>query len=253
LVKKEEEKEQQLRKRKDLYEKRELKIARNSALSKAVKKLDTLDGKSRGQRKGINHHSSSVLQILDETNRSIIRELQKNPEISQVALAEKVSLSQSSIAVRLQKLIGSGLVKDSVSIDYEKLGLSMVRVDVSAKDSHAVLNWVRKCPLCVNGASIVDQSNLSLYFVTEDLQSLSSIIDEHLRKVDGVTQADCHFITSWAWGDSLRMHLDLNVSREDRPPCGISPFCPKCAKNPQYEGKVWPSLRILDFKKEYGV
>jgi Lrp/AsnC family transcriptional regulator, leucine-responsive regulatory protein len=177
--------------------------------------------------------------LSDATNRVILKELQDNAGISQVGLAEKVSLSQSSIALRLAKIVGSGLVTDPIIIDYEKLGLTMARVDLIAQDSRAVLNWAKKCPLCVNANSLLDESNLSLYFVAEDLPTLSGIIDEHLRTLDGVTNTDCRFITAWPMGGRMQMRLDLDVSRMDEPPCGISPFCPKCPRNPLYDGKVW--------------
>jgi len=182
------------------------------------------------------------LGLLDETNRTIIGSLQENPEISQTALAEKVGLSQSSVAIRLSRLVSSGLIKDPISVDYRRLGLTMARIDVSARESRLVFDWARNCPLCVNGSSVLDQINLTLYFVTEDLETLSCIIDRHLMKIDGVTKSDCQLITSWAWEDSLHVHLDLGVRRTETPPCGIAPFCPKCPQNPDYQGKVWPPI-----------
>ena len=197
---------------------------------------------------GVISRSRLLKEVLDKTNRIIVRKLQENPELSQTELAKAVSMSQSSIALRLQKIFGSGLIRDPININYKKLGLSMARIDVTAKDAHAVLDWARRCPLCVNGSRTLDRTNLSLYFVSEDLESLNWIIDSHLRKIDGITDISCQMITSWAWDDALHMRLDLDTEREDAPPCGITPFCPKCPRNPEYEGQVWAQESLHEFE-----
>lgn len=197
--------------------------------------------KIKAEKEKNDNGSSYALSLLDKTNRAIIAQLQVNPWIAQTSLATALSLSQSSINVRLSKLTESGLIKDPIAIDYEKLGLRMARVDAKAKNFREVFDWARKCPLCVNGSSVLNDNNISLYFVTEDLKTLSEIVDGHLRRVDAVTGAVSNMIISWAFVDSLHMRLDLDVERAEEPPCGIAPFCTNCPKNPDYEGKVWSS------------
>ncbi len=181
----------------------------------------------------------SYLRYLDDANRVIIKELQDNPGISQTSLAEKVGLSQSSVALRLAKLAESGLIKDSLVIDYRKLGLNAARVDISAKDADIVLDWAKNCPLCVNASAGIGTNNLSLYFVVEDLENLPWIIEKHLWRLPGVMEIKSTPLTSWMSGDGISSHLDLTVERSETPPCGALPFCPQCPKNPNYEGKVW--------------
>jgi DNA-binding Lrp family transcriptional regulator len=186
-------------------------------------------------------NGTTNLEYLDDTNRTIIKELQNNPEISQTELAKKVGLSQSSIALRLSKLSESGLVKNLVVVDYSKLGLDIMRVDIVAKDTAPVIEWARSCPLCVNAAKSIGKNNLSLYFLTEDLETISWIIEKHLWKLDGILECSNTPITSWAWSAAPTSYLDLTIQRSDMPPCGVLPFCPKCPSRPNYEGKVWAS------------
>jgi DNA-binding Lrp family transcriptional regulator len=203
-----------------------------------------LDKKTANVRKAIN--STSCLEYLDDSNRQIIKELQDNPRISQARVAEKVGLSQSLVSIRLAKLVESGMVRNSIGINYGKLGLKMARVDLAVKDPYLIMQWAKKCPLCVNASKAIGRSNLSLFLVFEDLENLTWIVEKHLWKLDGIMDCNYSFINSWIFGDDICSSLDLAIERKVVPPCGELPFCPQCPKNPNYEGKVWAGNTDLE-------
>ena len=160
-----------------------------------------------------------------------------NPQISQIELAKKTNLSQSSIAVRLDKLRRSGLIATSLGLDLANLGLKMARVDVSTSHVDAVLEWARACPLYVNSTQGIGGENLSLFLVAEDMEMFQYLVEQHLRKLHGV--AGLNFTPILRWSKNNYFPLALNISKTDHPPCGIGPYCPRCPANPSYDGKIW--------------
>jgi DNA-binding Lrp family transcriptional regulator len=184
-----------------------------------------------------NSNSNHALGLLDQTNKRIISLIEKNVAISQTEIAKELGLSQSSIALRLEKIKGSGLVREDMGIAFKKLGLQLCRVDMSSSDVPKVLEWARLCPLLVNGTVGVGNHNVTLYFVAEDLDMFQQIIDDHVRKVSGVSQIRFSPIVSWVKEFAVSVPLDVKVS--DTPPCGVLPYCSRCPANPNYDGKIW--------------
>jgi len=193
------------------------------------------DNHARNQR-GNNGHADPAL-LLDSINRTIIDLLLVHPQITQVELAKKLAMSQSSIAVRLEKLRTSGLVETSIGLDLSRLGLRMGRIDVATGKVDNVLEWATKCPLFVNSTLGIGGNNVSLFMVSEDMEMFQYIVEHHGRKIRGVTNLSFNPILQWSKDNFVPLQLD--VPKRESPPCGLLPFCPKCPANPNYEGKIW--------------
>lgn len=85
-------------------------------------------------------------------DRRLITLLETRPRLTQTEIAGELGVSQSTIAQHLKMLKGSNLLLESSSIDYERLGLQMGRVDVDTSNQKNVLEWAINCPLFVNAA-----------------------------------------------------------------------------------------------------
>ncbi len=122
-------------------------------------------------------------------------------------------------------------------VNIDRLGLQIGRIDVSTSKVQNVVNWARRCPLCLNGTLEINGVNTSLFVVGEDQSVFQSITDEHVRKIDGVRGVKFTPIVRWTRGFSAR--LDLSTERTDDPPCNMMPYCEWCPRNPMYVGDVW--------------
>jgi DNA-binding Lrp family transcriptional regulator len=179
-----------------------------------------------------------ILDLLDGKNRQILALLAKNPSISQTEIANTIGLSQSSVAIRIQSLTRYGLLKTKSGVDYQKLGLLMGGISVHCTDTEKLLTWAKSCPLFVFGFHSIG-NGIALYFVAEDLDTMQSIIDNHVRRIDGVSTLGFSSIGSWTKGDEYTLPLDLRTGRSEIPPCGMLPYCRKCPANPNYDGRIW--------------
>lgn len=184
-----------------------------------------------------NSRADYFQSLLDNTNKEIIGILEADAFQSQTEIANKLGLSQSSIALRLDKLRSSGLLSDIVGVHLRKIGVDVCRADADCSDARSVLEWSKSCPLFLNGAIGVGGNNVSLYFASEDMEMFQYIIDEHIRRLEGVSSV--HFAPIVMWARDFVAPLRLDVQKSENSPCGMLPYCPRCPANPAYDGKIW--------------
>ena len=180
----------------------------------------------------------------DNIDRKIIALLEIDPKLTQADLAKRLGMSQSSIAARLYNLHRGNLLVDSSGVNYAVLGIEMCRVEVKSSAENLVISWAKKCPLFINASTGIGDNSLSLYFAAEDNDMFHYLVDEHLRKIEGVSEVKFTLIRSWE--RPYIIQLDLDYTNKENPPCGMNPYCPKCPSNPHYNGKIWNHKRLRD-------
>ena len=156
---------------------------------------------------------------LDEKDRKIITLLYDNHEISQEEIAQKVNLSQPSVAIRIKKLKERGTIDYIMGINLNKVGIYVAMVFVRTTNTTKVLNMFRECPFFLNGFVISGEKNLMLLMAGEDLASLESIIDERLRPDEDVQSADFNIMISSI--KDFIMPLKIVERPLNKSPCGI--------------------------------
>jgi DNA-binding Lrp family transcriptional regulator len=156
---------------------------------------------------------------LDEKDRKIITLLHDKQNISQDELAQKINLSQPSVAIRIKKLKEKGIIDQILGVNLNKVGIYVAMVMVRTTNTTKILNMFRNCPFFLNGFVISGEKNLMLLFAGEDLASLESIIDERLRPDEDVQSADFNIIISSIKDFILPIRM---IERPlNKPPCGI--------------------------------
>ena len=156
---------------------------------------------------------------LDEKDRKIITLLSDNQNISQEEIAQKIKLSQPSVAIRIKKLKEKGIIDQIIGVNLNKVGIYVAMVFVRTTNTTKILNMFRNCPFFLNGFVISGEKNLMLLFAGEDLASLESIIDERLRPDDDVQSADFNIIISSI--KDFVMPIKIVERPLNKPPCGI--------------------------------
>ena len=156
---------------------------------------------------------------LDEKDRQIITLLHDKQDISQDEIAQKVKLSQPSVAIRLKKLKEKGIIDKIIGVNLNKVGIYVATAMVRTTNTTKILNMFRQCPFFLNGFVISGEKNLMLLFAGEDLASLESIIDERLRPDEDVQSADFNIIISSIKDFIMPIKMIKRPLRN--PPCGI--------------------------------
>ncbi|HLB70153.1 MAG: Lrp/AsnC family transcriptional regulator [Candidatus Methanoperedens sp.] len=185
---------------------------------------------------------------LDKRDREILSLMEKDPEMSQNDIAEKLKISQPSVSARIHKLKQKGALAHVVGMNLKKVHLYMAKVDVIANNTSSVLDIFKDCPYFLNGLIVSGKHNLCLFFVGEDIATLEAIVDGHLRNNPAVQGAEVSIVITPM--KDLILPLRMNFDFSNDPPCGIGCNCKECAHHASnrclgcpvtnsYSGKIW--------------
>lgn len=132
---------------------------------------------------------------LDRIDRAILRSLQKDASISNVALAHKVHLSPAACLRRVERLKAMGLVQRIVALlDPVPLGLGMLVVigvvlDRSTPESFGDFEKaVQKVPGCLNCVVVTGEFDYFVTVRTQDNESFNQLHASELLYLPGVRQ-----------------------------------------------------------------
>ena len=163
---------------------------------------------------------------LDKKDRTILSLTYNNQEISQEGIAKKLHISQPSVAARIKKLKDRGLIEQIIGVNLNKVGLKVAMVRLTTTNTEKILNMFRDCPFFLNGFIISGKDNLVLLLVGDDMASLESIIDSHIRPDKDVQSVDFDVIIT-----SIKdFVIPINMPTEAlyKPPCGLDHKCEEC-------------------------
>lgn len=137
---------------------------------------------------------------MDRIDRAILHELQLDARLSNTALADRISLSESACLRRVKNLEGSGLIRGYVGLVDQTLAgypdnvfvqitlVSQQRDDLAAFEAAvASLPEVMECYL------MSGESDYILRVVVEDARDYERIHSNHLTRLPGVDRVHSSF------------------------------------------------------------
>ena len=131
--------------------------------------------------------------ILDEIDRRILKELQRNGRLRNNELAQKVGLSPSPCLRRVKLLEDAGIISRYVAVvDQTKIGLHLsmfARVWLTAQDAETIdlfIAAMRRLPEVVECYIMLGESDALLRVVVADLASYRRFQSNHLTKRNGI-------------------------------------------------------------------
>src|SRR5215469_4398570 len=141
-----------------------------------------------------------ALMELDRYDRAILRLLQQDARITNTALAEKVSLSESACLRRMRALEESGLIQGYTAlIDQHKAGFPVnVFVNITLdRQSQAGLeafeSAVRRIPEVMECYLMTGEHDYLLRVVVADMADFERIHSQHLTRLPSVVSVQSGF------------------------------------------------------------
>jgi Lrp/AsnC family transcriptional regulator, leucine-responsive regulatory protein len=138
---------------------------------------------------------------LDEFDYEILRYLQTNARLSNVALSERVNLSPSQVSRRIQRLEDEGVVAGyGARINARAIGLDVTAIvhvtmekqkENMAADFHAA---VKGMPEIVQCSFITGDADYVLRVVCADLDGFSRFVNERMLTMPGVSSFKSHIV-----------------------------------------------------------
>ena len=163
---------------------------------------------------------------LDDKDRAIITMYAEDPDNSQERIAQAIKLSQPSVAARVSRLRKAGALEKSVGISPLKMGLYLAKVDLASNEPNVILHVFRGCPYFANGFSVSGRHNLCLFFFSESVATLESIVNGHIRSNPSVKEVDFNIVITSE--RDFVVPASLRAERVKEPPCGMKGECVKC-------------------------
>ncbi|RMV16943.1 Lrp/AsnC family transcriptional regulator [Pseudomonas savastanoi] len=139
--------------------------------------------------------AADVAPLLDRIDRAILKTLQRDASISNVALAEKVKLSPPACLRRVERLKEAGVIKGVVALlngdvlDAGMVVLIGVVLDRSTPDSFAQFEEAaQKVSGCMEFHVVTGEFDYFMLLRTKDSQSFNRLHAEQLLYLPGVRQ-----------------------------------------------------------------
>lgn len=140
---------------------------------------------------------------IDEVDRKILRELQRDGALSSATLAERVGASQASCWRRVKLLEESGLLGKAVRlVDSTMMGLGVnvichIRLkDHTPQSSITFRDYITKIPDVLECYSMSGEWDYMLIILSRDVSSYENFLMEQLLSHPKVGQASSHFALS---------------------------------------------------------
>jgi Lrp/AsnC family leucine-responsive transcriptional regulator len=137
---------------------------------------------------------------LDAIDRKIIRELVRDARISHVVLSERVGLSPTACARRLQNLEETGVIRGySANIDAAALGYRMnviVNITLDRQNENALAAFekaIGKCPDVVSCYLMSGSDDYRVQVQARDMEDYERIHNKHLSRLPGVVRLHSSF------------------------------------------------------------
>ena len=137
---------------------------------------------------------------IDSIDRKILRELVEDARISQVNLADRVGLSPTACARRLQQLEKTGIIRGySADVDATQLGFMMtvlvhITLDRQNEDALAAFEKeINKCPDVVSCYLMSGSDDYLVQVQARDMEDYERIHKQHLSRMPGVSRLHSSF------------------------------------------------------------
>jgi Lrp/AsnC family transcriptional regulator for asnA, asnC and gidA len=154
--------------------------------------------------------------VLDEIDRRIIEQLQKDGRKPYTQIAPAVGLSEAAVRQRVQRLIDGGVMQIVAVTDPRVLGFSrqaMIGLKVEGDtrrvaDAMAALHEVEYVVLTAGALDML------LEVVVEDDEHLLELLNEKIRKVEGVQTTETYIYLrihkeTYQWGTASTARAPL--------------------------------------------
>lgn len=130
---------------------------------------------------------------LDDIDRRILRELQKNGRLQNIDLAKRVGLSPSPCLRRVKLLEEAGIISRYVAVvDQVKVGLRLsmfARISLTAQDAETIDHFIaamKRLPEVVECYIMLGESDALLRVVVSDLEDYRRFQAANLTRRNGI-------------------------------------------------------------------
>lgn len=147
--------------------------------------------------------------MLDSTDKSLLRALQKNAQLTAQELGETLHLSASQAGRRRQRLESEGYItRFSAKLDPLKLGLSVqafIQVSMlthAPKAAQSFVTLLRNCPEVISAWTLTGDADYLLRVYCTDLKGLNSLVHDVFLSHEAVARVQSQIVMDQTKADA---------------------------------------------------
>ncbi len=137
---------------------------------------------------------------MDMLDRKIVAELQRDGRLKITELAERIGLSPTPCARRLERLEAEGVITGyGARVDAARLGLPVtifVSVELERQDSEAIRAFERAISACEEVMEchlLTGSRDILMRVVAADLAAFDAFLEHRLMRIPGISRLRSHF------------------------------------------------------------
>ena len=174
-----------------------------------------------------------LVELIDEVNKKLISELQRNGRMPVSQISDKLGMSNVAVKKRLDKLLKGELINVSANLNVEVLKAKIAVLLIEVKDLNTIrelASSLTKCPRTIFFSGLMASSLLALVF-GEDLSTLESIVGTCVAKgKKGIMHSEVYFVSFPIHPKFLPIKV-LPKKEFEKSPCGMKCDSCECFKN----------------------
>jgi Lrp/AsnC family transcriptional regulator, regulator for asnA, asnC and gidA len=135
--------------------------------------------------------------MLDEIDKKLISELEKDGRASYAELAHKLGIGLSTVARRVDRLVEDNVIKFTTIRNITKLGLNaavIVALDVEFNRVHDVAEKLVNVPEIHYVSVLMGRFDIIFFGYFESQESVFEFLNNRVSKMEGVTNIETFFI-----------------------------------------------------------
>ena len=133
--------------------------------------------------------------LLDDIDRALIKELEKDARVSSDSLAKSLNISSTTIRRRTRRLIQEGIIKIIAVSDPKKLGFSVIvgiQMELEQKKIDSVSKELIQHPNVWNVWTVTGRYNMSAMAAFRSTQEFSDFMRTVVGDLDGLKSVETY-------------------------------------------------------------
>ena len=142
--------------------------------------------------------SSAILfAVMDDLDRSLITELEKNAWQTSVELSRKLGIRETTARRRVRHLVEQGIIRvvaipDAAELGYRIAALVALEVELPSVDS--VAESLAACPNVLHVITCTGRFDIVCWVQFHSSAEMEEFIKNHLAKIQGIRKSETHII-----------------------------------------------------------
>ena len=154
---------------------------------------------------------------IDQYDKRIMMEFQKDSSITHNALAKMISKSQPAVGARILKMEQKSLLFKQYTMDLSKVNMVFGIVTLYARNAHEFVNNLVNCPFIINTFISTGKSNVIVWLVALSLEKIEEIVDFNFRSNENVSNVNLYISVDSI--NTATLPVDLNIEKEEDDYC----------------------------------